>query len=79
MYLTPSAYVIETFGGVRATARALSLDPSTVSRWHKPRIKGDGGVPRCHHKEILRIAKSKNLDITMKDLIYGRRVRKKGR
>jgi hypothetical protein len=35
------AWVIKQFGGVRATARALGIDPAAVSRWGEdiPRMR----------------------------------------
>lgn len=72
--MKPAQVVIQAFGGVRATARAIGRDPSTVSRWKKPKSKkGCGGdVPGLLHKTILRVAQNRGLNITIQDLLYGR-------
>jgi len=64
--MKPASYVIRTFRGVRATARLLGLDPSTVSRWQRT-----GYVPSRHHTNILAKAKLLNKRLTAKNLIYG--------
>lgn len=70
--MSPAEKVITAFGGVRATARALGLDSSTVSRWHLPLDRrGLGGrVPSVHQARILRLAREVGLDITAADLIH---------
>jgi hypothetical protein len=70
--LNPVEYTIQQFGGVRALARALGKDASIVSKWRKPR----GGVyyiPSKFYVQILRKAKKLNLDITLEDLVFGRK------
>jgi len=67
--MTPAEIVIEVFGGVRATARALKLAPSSVSRWVTDR---NGLVPQAQQYKILKIASRKQLKITPTDLIIGR-------
>lgn len=69
--LNPVEYAIKQFGGVRALARALGKDPSTISKWRKPK----GGVyyiPSKFYVHILRKAKKLNLDVTLEDLVHGR-------
>jgi hypothetical protein len=75
--LTPAEHVIQIFGGVRATARALDRSPSCVSKWRAPKdARGcDGGIPRKAQEQILRLAKEQGLDITADDLISGRAVK----
>lgn len=70
---TPAAKVISEFKGVRAVARALDLNPSSVSRWTAPKEKrGLGGrVPSIHQAKILQIARERGLDLTAADLIHG--------
>ena len=70
MILTPAEYVIITFGGVNATARAIGRSPAAVSKWKRPREeKGtDGEIPRSVRKDILDYAKRHQLDITTHDL-----------
>jgi len=74
MSLSPAEYVIQVFGGVRATARAIGRSPSSISKWQKPRSQGgsDGCVPNAAQRIILEQAKKQGLDITPGDLIYGR-------
>lgn len=76
--MSPAQYVFFKFGGVRATARALGLDPSGVCRWTKLRsVGGRGGdVPNSAQKKILILAKAASLDITPEDLIFGRIMKK---
>lgn len=73
-FLSPAEYVIKTFGGVRATARAIGRDKSSVSVWRASKDKkGTGGlIPHKAQALILKVAREKNLDITAEDLIVGR-------
>lgn len=74
MKKTPADIVIEAFGGVRETARQLARSPNAVSLWRKPPPAGiSGRVPGILHREILRLAKLRRLDISADDLIRGRR------
>jgi hypothetical protein len=72
--MTPAEYVIKIFGGVRAAAKAIGRDPSTVCSWKRPKSrKGcDGDVPGNLHRRILLIASQRDLDLTSEDLIFGR-------
>lgn len=76
-HVSAADWVIEQFGGVRATARAIGRDPGSVSRWRMPRDKKgtDGGVPRLAQIRVLEAARRMGLDITEADLVSGRRVR----
>lgn len=69
-HLSPSSYLVYRFGGVRKAAGAIGRDPSTVSRWAK-----SGRVPSSIQRQVLKKAKELRLDITAKDLIFGRKVR----
>lgn len=73
-FLSPADYVIKAFGGVRATARAIGRDKSSVSVWRQPRSKkGTGGlIPHKAQPLVLRAAQDRGLDITPNDLIIGR-------
>lgn len=73
--MSPAAKVIKVFGGVRATARALGLNASSVSRWPKPAAQRGlaGRVPSMHQARILKIAKKTGLEITAADLIHAGR------
>lgn len=74
MHLGPAEYVIHVFRGVRAAARALGRDPSSVSKWRLPKErKGcDGFVPGPVRQTILTKARELGLDIDSEDLDYGR-------
>lgn len=65
--LTPADFVIQQFGGVRATAYAIGLSPSSVCFWrskHGP----NGRVPETSHARILKAAKRLKLKIKAVDL-----------
>lgn len=70
--MTPAEKVITAFGGVRATARLLALNSSSVSRWRMPAEKRglDGRVPSIHQGVILRLARERGLDLSAADLIH---------
>lgn len=76
MHFTPAQYVTKMFGGIRATARAIGRDPSSVLQWGKPvEIGGRGGmIPTAIRLTILAKAKELDLDITSQDLDYGREI-----
>lgn len=65
--MSPAEYVIQVFGGVRATGRAIGRDATSVFLW-----KGNGRIPTANLRKILKVAKLKKLDITAEDLILGR-------
>lgn len=76
-HLSPAAYVIHCFGGVRKTGRLLGRTGSTISQWTKEKKDGrgrGGQVPNSLHKKILHLATTRGLDITPNDLIFGRTV-----
>lgn len=68
---SPAERVIRAFGGVRETARALELNPSSVCRWRKPKkARGSGGlIPSEHHVDILVAARQLGKNIRAEDLI----------
>lgn len=74
MYLSPAQYVIELFGGIRATSRAVGASPETVRKWREPKERrGCGGlIPSGWQVHILAYAGLHGLDITPADMIYGR-------
>jgi len=73
--IRPADYVIQVFGGLRATARALGRSHASVNKWrHSKKNKGcDGFVPREAMHIILDIAEKRGLDITAYDLLLGRK------
>lgn len=68
--LEPARSVVTKLGGVRATARILSIAPSAVSRWMAKRDnKGTGGVvPQKHWKALLSYAKKERITLSESDL-----------
>lgn len=70
---TPAEFVIDTFGGIRATGRALERDPKTIHTWKtKVNQYGERGrVPEYMHKKIIAEAKKRGLKITLGHLLIG--------
>jgi hypothetical protein len=68
---TPADRCIEAFGGVRALARALDRNPSSVVRWRKPKDEGgsNGAIPSNLQGLILSIAHARGLPLTAEDMI----------
>jgi hypothetical protein len=68
---TPADRCIEAFGGVRALARALDRNPSSVVRWRKPKDEGgsNGAVPSNLQGRILDLAQERGLSLTAEDMI----------
>lgn len=68
---TPADKVIAAFHGVRATARVLGRNPSSVSRWRKSREDGGTGgrVPSNLQEAVLLAARQQGLNLTAEDLI----------
>ena len=63
----PAEVVIKTFGGVRATARALQLTAGAVSRWQET-----GSVPGRHHRKLIAMTARRKNPLTPTDLVLGR-------
>ena len=68
---TPADKCIDAFGGVRALARALERNPSSVVRWRKPKDEGGsaGAVPSGLQGKILAISQARGLSLTAEDMI----------
>jgi len=68
---TPADKCITAFGGVRALARALERNPSSVVRWRKPKDEGGsaGAVPSSLQGRILAMAQERGLSLTAEDMI----------
>jgi hypothetical protein len=68
---TPADKCIDVFGGVRALARALDRNPSSVVRWRRPKDEGgsNGAVPSGLQGRILALAQERGLTLTAEDLI----------
>lgn len=65
--MTPAAAAIDVFGGVRPLARAIGVDPSSVSAW-----QDTGLIPSKHHVTILDAAARLGLEFTAHEIVYGR-------
>lgn len=65
--IRPGALVPHVFGGVRAAARAIGVDPSRVSRWSQI-----GTVPGRQMPRILEAAWAQGIDLTPHELVFGR-------
>lgn len=70
---SPAELVIERFSGVCALARALGKNPSTISRWKKPREEGGTGglVPSQSQPRLLALAKERGIALTPTELVTG--------
>lgn len=68
---TPAARVIKALGGVRATARIINRNSSTVSRWQKSREQGGTGgrVPTSAQGKLLEYAREHGIALSAEDLI----------
>ena len=68
---TPAQIVIDLLGGVRATARALGMAPSSVCRWTRPIEVGGGGgvVPVRRVRQVLVVARQRGLEVDAVDLL----------
>ena len=65
---TPLQGVIEEFGGDRALGRAISKDPSAISKW----AKRHGCIPATEQKKVLEKAWELNLNLTPYSIIFGK-------
>jgi len=68
MHIPPATIVINHFGGVRKTARALGRSATAVSHW-----QDSGLVPQALHKKVLKVLGN---NMSAHDLVYGRNVKK---
>jgi hypothetical protein len=68
---TPADKAIEAFGGVRALARELDRNPSSISRWRASREEGGtgGAVPSNLQGRVLALARARGLGLVAEDLI----------
>lgn len=70
---SPAELVIERFDGVCALARLLKKNPSTISRWKKPRDEGGTGglVPSQSQPVLLALALERGIQLTPSELLTG--------
>lgn len=68
--LSPAKEIVQKFGGVRATARVLDINPSAVSRWMVSRAERgtDGRVPQKYWALMLDHARKERIKLTVRDL-----------
>lgn len=68
----PAVIVIQAFGGIHATARALAKETgedihfTTVSKW----LHRGGNVPQKWHRPAINAAKKEGVEITLEQLEY---------
>jgi len=67
----PAHGVIAKLGGVRALARELALDPSSISKWSTSvRRGGSGGqIPARYFHGLLALARAQRVRLTADELI----------
>ena len=63
----PAYTVVCRFGGVTATAKVLSVQPSSVSRW-LVQEGTNGSIPQRHWVNLLNNAIKRNISLSLKDL-----------
>jgi hypothetical protein len=74
MHLGPVDYAIHKIGGVRALARAIGRYPSSISKW-----KRKGVIPSSARIPLISYAEKNGIDLTSRDLDFGRDVAKRKR
>jgi hypothetical protein len=72
--MTPAEVVIDCFGGIRATARVVNVNASTVCRWMQARSRGGTGgmVPPEYGEVLLDTAIRMRKLLTAEHLIRGK-------
>jgi hypothetical protein len=66
MRVDPATLVIERFGGIRALAGLLGIEPSSVMRWRERKI-----VPSSRMRDLMRLADQAKVKLTADELIFG--------
>lgn len=69
--INPAVLVIEYFGGIRPTGRALNRSPGAVIKW-----KETGQLPQSIQRYILENAKQNHWNLTATDVVLGREERR---
>lgn len=69
--MQPARCVIDKFGGCRSLARALDVNPSTISRWttSAARRGTDGRIPQKYWGRLIVIAQDQGFTLTVNDLV----------
>lgn len=69
--MSPAEVVIDVFGGIRAAARVLDIEPSTVWRW-RWETRCAGRIPNEHLRPLLDAAQKLGKRLTLEELVWGR-------
>lgn len=69
--MSPAEVAIEVFGGIRAAARVLDIEPSTVWRW-RWEARCSGRIPDEHKRALLDTAAALGKRLTLEELTWGR-------
>ncbi len=74
MHLTPCAYAVRIFGGFGEVGRILGQSRSAVHDFiaRRTKIGTAGDIPPHHARRLLEVARERGVDLTERDLIYGR-------
>ena len=69
-FMNPAAHIVEQMGGCRPLAKALEINPSTISRWMTSSVKKgtDGRIPQKYWGPIIIAAQNLGKTITPQDL-----------
>lgn len=66
MKADPATLVIHRFGGIRALATLLGIEPSSVMRW-----RDRGVVPSSRMQELMKLSQQLGVELTTDELIFG--------
>ena len=72
--MSPVDVIVDVFGGIRSTARALGVNPSTVLRWGTSRRGGriPGSIPHEYMLPLLEAAQRRKKRLTLEEVVWGR-------
>lgn len=73
-HITPAELIVLSLGSRRAVARACHIDPTAVTKWLRPRLKGGTGgrVPLKHILPLVKASIASDNRLNEHDLVYGR-------
>jgi hypothetical protein len=76
MHLNPTQVAIQVFGSPLRLTRAIGAPKSAPFRWLAPRLeRGEqGDIPVAQIRKILTAARERALELSERDLLYGREV-----
>ncbi len=66
----PAIKIVALFGGCRALARLLELNPSTISRWTASTFHHgtNGRIPQKYWPRLIEAAEQRGMALTVNDL-----------